>query len=60
MYSRKFDDVIIVSPSHAKMGIKVNKDNVTSRFSLDWLFSKFDDLNEKQMDEVFGNRLKMK
>lgn len=47
MYYRKFDDVFMVSPSHAKMGIKVKQDNTTSTFSLDWLFKKFHDINEQ-------------
>jgi hypothetical protein len=59
MYYRKFDDVLLVSPSHAKMGISVKKDNIESKFSLDWLFEKFDKINEEQMNKVFGHRLKM-
>jgi hypothetical protein len=47
MYHRKFDDVIIISPSHAKMGIKVKPENTTARFSLDWLFAKFERINEE-------------
>jgi ABC-type molybdenum transport system ATPase subunit/photorepair protein PhrA len=58
MYYRKFDDVFIVSPSHAKMGLKVRKENSTAQFSLDWIFGKFAEINEKQLDRVFGSKLK--
>lgn len=57
MYHRKFDDVFIVSPSHAKMGINVKPENTTASFSLDWLFHKFETINEKQMERVFGHRM---
>ena len=57
MYYRKFDDVFIVSPSHAKMGINVKPENATTQFSLDWLFDKFATLNEKQTEAVFGHRV---
>ncbi len=56
MYYRKFDEVIMVSPSHAKMGIKVKPDNCTTRFSLDWLFAKFESINQEQLHTVFGFR----
>lgn len=56
MYYRKFDDIFIVSPSHAKMGLKVKQDNTTAKFSLDWLFNKFAKINEDQLERVFGNR----
>ena len=47
MYHKKFDDVLLVSPSHAKMGVKVKMENVTSQFSLDWLFDRFEKINEE-------------
>jgi hypothetical protein len=47
MYFKKFDDVFIVSPSHAKMGIKVRNENTTQRFSLDWIFKHIDKINEE-------------
>lgn len=56
MYYRKFDDVLLVSPSHQKMGLKVKKSNVTDIFSLDWLFDKFNRINELQKDAVFGRK----
>jgi hypothetical protein len=46
MYYRKFDDILLISPSHAKMGVKIKQDNITARFSLDWLFKKFEEINE--------------
>ena len=58
MYHHKFDEVLLVSPSHAKMGIKVKVENTTSKFSLDWIFDRFNKINEKQLNEVFGNKLK--
>jgi hypothetical protein len=58
MYYKKFDDVFVVSPSHAKMGLKIKTDNTTQRFSLDWLFKKFDTINEEQMNDIFGSRAK--
>lgn len=57
MYYKKFDDVFIISPSHAKMGLKVKNENTTAKFSLDWLFKKIDKINEEQMDEIFGARI---
>jgi ABC-type multidrug transport system ATPase subunit len=47
MYHRKFDEVLLVSPSHTKMDIPVKKSNVTSKFSLNWLFKKIEEINEK-------------
>jgi len=58
MYHRKFDDVLLVSPSHAKMGIRVKQENVTPKFDLDWIFDKFDKINRDQLDVVFGHKLK--
>lgn len=58
MYYRKFDDVLLVSPSHAKMGLKVKNENTSAHFDLDWIFSKFDKINEDQLNKVFGHRLK--
>lgn len=38
MYGGKFDEILIVSPSHAKMGIEdIPQDKRTSQFSLDWI-----------------------
>lgn len=54
MYGHKFNDVLLISPSHAKMGISVRKENITDEFSLDWLFQKFDVMNEEQNERVFG------
>ncbi len=56
MYYRKFDDVFIVSPSHSKMGLKVKKDNTTETFNLDWIFQKFETINEEQLEATFGSR----
>lgn len=56
MYHRKFDNVLIVSPSHAKMGISVKKDHITDTFSLDWIFKHFVKFNEEQEERVFGKR----
>jgi|LauGreDrversion4_2_1035121.scaffolds.fasta_scaffold1052991_1 hypothetical protein len=36
------------------MGIKVKPDNTTAQFSLDWLFTKFEQINEEQLRVVFG------
>ena len=58
MYYKKFDEVLMVSPSHAKMDVHIKEENVTGKFSLEWLFEKFDKINEKQLDRVFGHRLK--
>lgn len=55
MYYRKFDDVFLISPSHAKMGIKIKPENTKAQFSLDWLFKKFDEINEEQLKTIFGN-----
>lgn len=57
MYHKKFDEVLLVSPSHAKMDIKVKKSNVTAKFSLDWIFHKIGEINEKQQDAIFGHSL---
>jgi septin family protein len=57
MYYKKFDHVILVSPSHAKMDLKLKKENVASSFSLDWLFKKIDEINEKQLENVFGKKM---
>ena len=46
----------MISPSHAKMGIKIKADNCTTRFSLDWLFNKFNTINDDQLNTVFGFR----
>ena len=46
----------MVSPSHAKMGIKIKADNCTTRFSLDWIFNKFESINQEQLHSVFGFR----
>lgn len=56
MYHRKFDDVLMVSPSHAKCGIKCAKENTTEDFSLDWIFSRFDKFNDEQLELIFGNK----
>ena len=58
MYYKKFDDVFLVSPSHAKTGLKIKQENCTLRFSLDWIFKHIDKINEEQMDEIFGSKLK--
>jgi len=47
MYHKKFDEVVLVSPSYAKMGIKIKEENTTSKFSLDWLFGRLDAINDK-------------
>lgn len=57
MYHKKFDDVFIISPSHAKMGIKTKKDNTNAQFNLDWIFNKIEEINDDQINEVFGNHL---
>jgi ABC-type multidrug transport system ATPase subunit len=36
-YYRKFDNVLLISPSANKMGIKVKKDNLTQVFDLKWI-----------------------
>jgi uridine kinase len=59
MYYRKFDDVLLVSPSHAKMGVKVKNENTTANFDLDWIFEKLEKLNQDQLQNVFGHKLKL-
>jgi len=46
MYHKKFDDIFVISPSHAKMGLKIRPENTTAHFSLNWLFDKFYTINE--------------
>lgn len=57
MYKQKFDYILLVSPSHAKMGLKVDKKYVTDKFSLDWIYNNFSTINEKQTDKIFGHRM---
>lgn len=47
MYYKKFDEVLLVSPSHTKMDLKIKKSNVSAKFSLDWVFNKIGEINEK-------------
>lgn len=46
MYHKKFDQVILVSPSYAKMDIKVRQENVKSKFNLDWIFQRIESINQ--------------
>jgi hypothetical protein len=47
MYHQKFDEVILISPSYAKMGIHLKEENTSSKFSLDWIFDRFESINDK-------------
>lgn len=47
MYHHKFDHVLLVSPSYAKMGVSVKPQNSTTKFNLDWIFNRIDDINEE-------------
>lgn len=57
MYYKKFDEVVLVSPSYAKMGIKIKEENVRTKFSLDWIFQRLDTFNQKQSEKVYGHNL---
>ena len=40
MYAGKFEEVLMISPSYAKMGLELKDDNVRTKFSLDWIFDR--------------------
>lgn len=57
MYHKKFDEVLLISPSYAKMGLKIKEENVRSKFSIEWIFEKIQAINEKQMEKVYGHSM---
>ena len=48
MYAGKFDYVFIVSPSYAKMRLRIKKSRLAADYSLDWIYDKIDKINEIQ------------
>ena len=40
-YNGEFSDVFVVSPSYTKMELDLPPDNMTSDFSINWLYDKF-------------------
>lgn len=46
-YFQKFDNVLLISPSASKMGIRVKKENMTQVFSLPWIQEKLLEINKK-------------
>lgn len=57
MYHKKFDEVIQVSPSYAKMDIKIRQENVKSKFNLDWIYKRIELINEEQYEKIYGHSL---
>lgn len=55
MYSEKFNEILLVSPSYAKMDLNVRAESATTRFSLDWIFDKLEVINEDQQQKMFGH-----
>lgn len=51
MYKKKFDYVFLLSPSFAKMELKLKPANMTSQFSLDWIYTKIEEINKKQLSK---------
>lgn len=47
MYKGKFDEVIIVSPSYAKMDIDIDPKYASPVFSLDWIFDHIREFSER-------------
>lgn len=48
LYRKRFDYVYLVSPSYAKMGIKIPDSHMTGTFDLPWVFERIALVNEKQ------------
>lgn len=55
MYNKKFDDILLVSPSYSKMDLNIPHENSSTRFSLDWIFDKLDMINEDQQEKIYGH-----
>jgi len=56
MYRGKFHQTILVSPSHSKMTLPHIKPEFRSAdFSLEWIFQRFAELNNKQHERIFGH-----
>lgn len=53
MYYKKFDKIFVVTPSLAKTGIKIPKENGTTEFSLDWVKKKIDECNKEQYKKMY-------
>lgn len=53
MYYKKFDKIFVVTPSLAKTGIKIPKENGTTEFSLDWVKKKIDECNKDQYKKMY-------
>lgn len=51
-YFQKFDNVLLISPSASKMGIRVKKENMTQVFSLPWIQEKLLEINKKQKQKI--------
>lgn len=52
MYNKKFDKILVVSPNWAKMGFNVKKEDATTKFDLDWIFTQIDQCNVHQKSRV--------
>lgn len=51
-FLHKFDQVLLLSPSANKMGIRVKKDNISQQFDLKWIENKLFEMNKKQAQAI--------
>ena len=51
-YKKKFDHVLIISPSANKMEIPVTKENMQQSFSIGWIEERLMEFNKKQAERV--------
>jgi hypothetical protein len=51
-YRNKFDHVMLVSPSFNKIGLPINTQNMTSEFSLDWIYRNLEKVNKLQQAKL--------
>ena len=48
MYKRKFDKVLLISPSASKTGLRLPKDCINLEFDIEWIFAQLGKVMEKQ------------
>jgi seryl-tRNA synthetase len=51
-YKKKFDHVLLVSPSANKMDVPVHKDNMNQVFSIKWIEERLLEFNKKQSQRI--------
>lgn len=47
-YRGKFDNIMLISPSHSKIGLPLNANDTSSEFSLEWIYRNLDKVNKNQ------------